>query len=159
MSTQQRLVRETDEEARGLAQHLLRNARFGALGVLDPAGGAPMVSRVSVGTDADGTPVSLMSDLSLHTQAIAGNPACSLLVGEPGPRGDPLIHPRLTLQCTAARADKAALKPLYLSQHPKAALYFDFSDFSVYRLVVTEAHLNGGFGKAFHLMPEDLRLT
>lgn len=159
MSTQQRLFRETDEAARGLAQHLLRNARFGALGVICPDTGAPIVSRVSVATDAAGHPVSLMSDLSLHTQAIARNPACSLLVGEPGPRGDPLIHPRLTLHCTAETTAKEALKPLYLSQHPKAALYFDFSDFRVYRLTVSAAHLNGGFGKAFHLTPEDLGLV
>lgn len=159
MSTQQRRIRETDEEARGLAQHLVRNARFGALGVIDPQSGAPMVSRVSVGTDAGGTPVTLISELSLHTQALLRDPACSLLIGEPGPRGDALIHPRLTLQCTATPADKAALKPLYLSQHPKAALYFDFSDFLIYRLLVAEAHLNGGFGKAFHLGPADLGLA
>jgi hypothetical protein len=35
-------------------------------------------------------------------------------------------------------------------------LYYDFSDFKMYALVVSEAHLNGGFGKAFTLGADDL---
>lgn len=159
MSRQQQVVRETDDDARTIGQDILRKARFGSLGVLCAETGAPLVSRVSVGTDAEGHPVSLMSKLSLHTQALRQNPACSLLVGEPAPRGDPLIHPRLTLQCTAEPVQKDALKPLYLAQHPKATLYFDFADFLVFRLNVSIAHLIGGFGKAFRLTPEDLHLV
>jgi len=159
MSKPKRLHRETDDEARAVGQDLLRRARFGSLGVLCPDTGGPLVSRVAVGTDGDGHPVTLISELSLHTRAIRRNPRCSLLVGEPGQRGDPLIHPRLTLQCDAVETDKEEIKPLYLSQHPKAALYFDFSDFHMLRLVVDAAHLNGGFGKAFRLTPQDLGLV
>ncbi|WP_071672634.1 HugZ family pyridoxamine 5'-phosphate oxidase [Nioella nitratireducens] len=158
MSRQKPMLRETDDEARAVGQDLLRRARFGSLGVICPDSNAPMVSRVSVGTDAAGMPVTLISDLSLHTTALARNPLCSLLVGEPGARGDALIHPRLTLQCTAEPVDKDEIKPLYLSQHPKATLYYDFSDFRMLRLTVTCAHLNGGFGKAFSLSPADLDL-
>ena len=159
MSKPRRLHRETDDEARAVGQDLLRRARFGSLGVLCPDSGGPIVSRVSVGTDGSGHPVTLISELSLHTQALRRNPKCSLLVGEPGQRGDPLIHPRLTLQCEAEAADKDSVKPLYLAQHPKATLYYDFSDFLMLRLTVLAAHLNGGFGKAFRLTPEDLGLV
>lgn len=157
MTKAKRVLRETDDEARAVGQDLLRRARFGALGVICPETQSPMVTRVSVGTDEDGMPVTLISALSLHAQALGQTPCCSLLVGEPGPRGDPLIHPRLTLQCQAEPVDKIVLKPLYLAQHPKAKLYFDFSDFLMLRLRVTGAHLNGGFGKAFRLTPADLR--
>jgi putative heme iron utilization protein len=159
MSKPKRMLRETDDEARAVGQDLLRRARFGSLGVICPDTQSPMVTRVSVGTDGDGTPVTLISELSLHSRALFLNNNCSLLVGEPGQRGDPLIHPRLTLQCQAQPADKDMLKPLYLSQHPKATLYYDFSDFLMLRLRVIAAHLNGGFGKAYRLSPSDLRLV
>jgi putative heme iron utilization protein len=148
-------IRPTDDEARALARALLAGARFGALAVIDPASGAPMVSRVAVGAQ-DGWPLILVSTLSAHTRALAANPACSLLVGEPGPRGDPLTHPRLTLQARAATADKAALRADWLAQHPKTTLYYDFSDFRLLRLEPSAAFLNGGFGRAFHLTATDL---
>ena len=98
----------------------------------------------------------LVSSLAQHTAALKENPACSLLVGEPEDRGDPLVHPRLTLQCTAAFVPRPGdlhdrLRATYLRQVPKAKLYIDFGDFTLVRLDMTEGFLNGGFGKAFHL--------
>ncbi|MEO0992151.1 MAG: pyridoxamine 5-phosphate oxidase, partial [Pseudomonadota bacterium] len=86
---------------------------------------------------------------------------CSLLVGEPGEKGDPLTHPRLTLIADARFVPHgdAAFRPLrdhYLTTHPKAKLYIDFADFSFALFDVTAAHLNGGFGKAYQLQPADL---
>lgn len=155
-------IRPTDDEARVLAQALLSGARFGALGVLDPETGAPMVTRVAVGSDAAGCPVTLVSDLSQHTRAMKARSACSLLVGEPGAKGDPLTHPRLTVQADAqfvpqATEDHSALRSRWLESHPKAKLYIDFADFGFVRLRPTGAYLNGGFGKAFVLTREDLR--
>jgi heme iron utilization protein len=148
-------IRPTDDAARTLASALIREARHGALGVIDPATGAPQVSRVAVGWDG-AAPILLVSDLSSHTRALALHPACSLMVGEPGVRGDPLTHPRLTIQCNAMVADKAALRDLWLRDHPKALLYIDFADFRMLRLGVSGAFLNGGFGRAFNLTPADL---
>ena len=51
------------------------------------------------------------------------------------------------------------LRAHYLTHQPKAKLYIDFGDFSLVRLRVTKAHLNGGFGKAFILTPEDLGMA
>lgn len=156
-------IRDTDDEARALARSLIDNARFGALGVRDPETGAPMVSRIAVATSPEGAPLTLISDLSHHTKALKADPVCSLLVGEPGEKGDPLTHPRITLQCRARfvrHGDErhAALRAHYLAQHPKSALYIDFADFSFALLTVEDAHLNGGFGKAFRLTPADLHL-
>jgi putative heme iron utilization protein len=151
-------VRPTDAEARALARAIVAAARFGALGVIEPEGGAPMVTRVAVVPDADGVPMTLVSTLSAHTAALEADPACSLLLGEPGAKGDPLTHPRLTLQARAEAADKAQARTRYLKLYPKAQLYYDFGDFRLMRLAPVAAFLNGGFGKAYNLTPEDLAL-
>jgi heme iron utilization protein len=155
-------IRPTDDEARALARRLLDQCRFGALGVIDAATGGPMVTRVAVGTDVDSRPVLLVSDLSAHTRALRADTRCSLLVGEPGTRGDPLTHPRLTLMGRVRFVRKGApghdaLRDRWLREHRKSALYIDFADFSFAVIDVDAAHLNGGFGKAFLLGPEDLR--
>jgi putative heme iron utilization protein len=148
-------IRPTDDEARALARRLLAEARHGALGVTLPETRSPFVTRVAVGWDGTAALV-LVSTLAQHTRALLADPACSLLVGEPGPKGDPLTHPRLTLQARAEPCDKAPRREAWLAQHPKAALYYDFPDFLMLRLVPASAFLNGGFGRAFRLTPEDL---
>jgi len=154
------VIRPTDDQARGLAKGLIRTARFGALAAIEAGTGHPLASRVAVATDLDGTPVILTSTLSGHTKAILENPDCSLLVGEPG-KGDPLAHPRISLFCTAVRAERGGpvherLRRRYLARHPKAELYVDFGDFAFFRLELERASLNGGFGKAFELEKSDL---
>lgn len=151
------IIRPTDDEARQLAQALIRTAKYGAIAVTHPDSGHPHVTRIAIGTAPDGQPITLISDLSLHTSALKANSICALLLGEPGPKGDPLTHPRLTVTCEACVAHKTSLRDHYLSTHPKAQLYIDFSDFNFYRFTPLSADLNGGFGKAFHLTPEDLR--
>ena len=154
------VIRETDAEAIRLAKTLLRNARFGALAVVEPQTGSPLVSRVGVATDIDGAPLILVSMLSAHTGALLADPRCSLLLGEPG-KGDPLAHPRLTLICQAARLERgsdehARAERRYLNRNPKAKLYAGLGDFSIFRLDPRRASLNGGFGKAYQLDRSDL---
>jgi len=153
-------IRDTDEEARRLARRLVRGARFGAIGVLEPDTGFPFASRVLTGTDADGTPLILVSALSVHTGALAADQRASLLFGEPG-KGDPLAHPRITVRTLAERVARddpahARLRARFIARHPKAALYVDFPDFAFFRMVPQSASLNGGFGKAFVLEASDL---
>jgi putative heme iron utilization protein len=154
-------LRPTDDEARRLARRLLDGAAHGALAVLEPASGYPMASRAAVTLDRDGLPLLLLSTLSAHTAALAADPRCSLLVGEPG-GGDPLAHPRLSVAGHArpiGRADPAHAdaRERWLAKHPKAALYVDFGDFGFWRLEPVGASLNGGFGRAYRLAPADLR--
>ncbi|MFZ5963308.1 HugZ family protein [Thalassococcus sp. BH17M4-6] len=154
-------IRPTDDDARALARDLIRDARFGALAVTDPDTGTPMISRIAVVPGPDGLPLSLVSDLSHHTRALKADPACALLLGEPGDKGDPLTHPRLSLQARArfqrhGEDGHAALAAHYLTQQPKAKLYIGFADFSLLRFDITAGHLNGGFGKAYTLSPADL---
>ena len=156
------VIRQTDAEAIRLAKTLMRTARFGALAVFEPGTGAPFASRVGVATDADGTPLILVSQLSAHTGAIRADPRCSLLLGEPG-KGDPLAHPRITLICRAAKLkpgtpERDRAERRYLNRNPKAKLYVALSDFSFFRLEVERASLNGGFGKAYLLTRDNLIL-
>jgi len=154
-------VRPTDDEARGLARALLTEARHGALAVLDPETGRPAVTRIAVALDLEGTPLTLVSDLSSHTRALRADPRASLLLGEPGDRGDPLTYPRITLAVEGAfvnrdSPDHAVLRDHWVARRPKSKLYVDFTDFSFVRLRPASAALNGGFGKAFELTADDL---
>ena len=152
MAEKPSVLRETDDEARKLARILLRSARSAALAVIEPASnGFPFVSRVLVGIDTDGTPVTLVSALSTHTQALAADNRCSLLSGEVG-KGDPLAHPRLTVQCEAEKIEYGHAP----RRHPKSELYIDFPDFTFFRLQPVKASLNGGFGRAYALDGKDL---
>ncbi len=161
MADKPSVIRETDDPARKQARVLLRSARSAAFAVVEPnSDGFPFVSRVLLGMDTDGTPVILVSALSTHTQALAADPRCSLLTGEIG-KGDPLAHPRLTVQCTAMKVPRestehARVRERFVRRHPKAQLYVDFPDFSFFRLVPVKASMNGGFGRAFLMEAADL---
>ncbi|WP_137155711.1 pyridoxamine 5'-phosphate oxidase family protein [Rhizobium sp. FKL33] len=154
------LIRPTDHEARKLARTLLRGARYGALAVLDPQTGFPLATRTLVGTDIDGSPVILISRLAAHTKALMADPRCSLLVGEPR-KGDPLAWPRLTAPGIASPVEKGApeedvIRRRFLRRHPKAKLYASFEDFQFYKIELENAFLNGGFGKSYKILREDL---
>ena len=146
-------VNPIDDAARALVGQLLADMRHAALAVMHPETGAPYVARV--GLIWDGTAaLTLVSTLSTHTQALLANPACAALIGEPGAKGDPLTHPRLTLHARAEPVDKPAHKDKWLAAVPKAKLYYDFADFMMFRLVPSGIDLNGGFGKAYRLGPD-----
>lgn len=154
-------VADADDAARGLARSLLAAARFASLAVTDAANGGPAISRIAFGLCPVGRPVTLVSALSAHFQSLTRSPDCAIMVGEPGPKGEPLTHPRLMLQARAAfidhgGADHLTLRRHWLTTHSKSALYIDFADFSFVRFAPTTAFLNAGFGKAFWLDPVDL---
>lgn len=154
-------LRHPDDAARGLARQLLSDARFAALGVLNPETGWPFVSRILIGLSPDRLPLSLVSDLALHTRAIRARPEVSLLIGGGGLKGDPLTHPRLTLQARARilskdKPETDILLDGFLQSHPKSRLYAGFADFNLIAFDVESAFLNGGFGQAFALTRSDL---
>lgn len=152
--------RPLDEDARRMTAEVLRTAPFAALATLTDAG-TPTVSRIAFAY-VQGQAMTLISTLSDHTKALTTSPACALLLGEPGNKGDPLTHPRLTLHATAEFLDKA--NPAYtdtragwLAHRPKSQLYIDFGDFRLVRFHPSCALLNGGFGKAYRLTSEDIQ--
>lgn len=156
-------IRSTDDEARALARALVGKARFGSLGTIDPETGHPQVTRVALGIGPGGGLYTLVSGLSAHSRALRADPRVGLLIGEPGAKGDPLTHPRLSLSARARSvspdtAEDAGLRARWLADHPKAKLYIDLPDFFFVEFVPLGALLNGGFARAFRLTPDDLRL-
>ncbi|MFN3721601.1 MAG: HugZ family protein [Paracoccaceae bacterium] len=153
-------IAPADAGARTLARKLMQ-ATHAALSYLDAECGAPGISRIAFGLDPDHQPITLISSLAPHFAGLRANPVCALLLGEPGSKGDPLTHPRLMLQARAdfiasTAPERPALRDHWLDRHPKSKLYIDFADFALVRLVPVSALLNGGFGKAFRLTPQDL---
>lgn len=148
---------EAPFDAIGLARHLLRSVRSGALATLDPEDGTPFASLVTMATDVDGTPLMLLSRLSAHTRNLLADPRASLLFSVGG-KGDPLAHPRLTITGRIAKTEEPHARARFLARHPKAKLYADFPDFGFFALRPSAGHLNGGFAKAATLTAAELLL-
>lgn len=148
---------EAPFDAIGLARHLLRTIRSGALATLDPEDGTPFASLVTMATDVDGTPLMLLSRLSAHTRNLLKDPRASLLFSAGG-KGDPLAHPRLTITGRAELTKELRVRERFLMRHPKAKLYADFPDFGFFALAPSAGHLNGGFAKAATLTASEMLL-
>ena len=161
MATKPDAVLPADAAARALSRELM-TARHAALSYLDAETATPGISRIAFGLDPDGVPMTLVSSLAPHTAGLRTHPACAILLGEPGAKGDPLTHPRLMLQAMAhfiqpESAQRVTLRAHWLDYHPKSKLYIDFADFTFVRLVPQSALLNGGFGRAFRFAAGDLQ--
>jgi putative heme iron utilization protein len=153
-------LRQEDFNPIASAKDLLRATRAGALATIDRNTGHPFSSLVNVATDADGSPLILISQLATHTANLGADPRASVLLATAG-KGDPLAHPRLTVLGAFLRIDRgtpdtARAERRFLSRHPKSRLYAGFGDFSFWRLQVVSAHLNGGFARAADLAAGDI---
>jgi hypothetical protein len=153
-------VRPADDAARALAQQLLALGHA-ACAWTDPDTGLPGISRIALARDPEAGLLALISGLAAHFRALRDHPDCAVMLGEVGPTGDPLTHPRLMIRARAAFVppDDPALPGLrarWLERTPKATVYIALPDFVFVRLTPVSALLNGGFGRAFHIAPEDL---
>lgn len=144
-----------DFSAPKLARSLLRRRRDGALATLLRSSGAPYCSLVNLASHPDGSPILLLSRLAVHTRNLLVDSRASLMLDERA-EGDPLEGARIMLLGKAVEADPADV-PLcrrrYLSAHPGAAGYIDFTDFSLFRFATTGLHLVAGFGRIVDLEP------
>lgn len=145
----------SDFDPRAAARKLLREARSGALATLMAGSGHPCCSLVNVATAADGAPLLLISRLAVHTENILADPRASLMLDERR-RGDPLEGARITLIGTIAATDAPDARRRYLARQPGARMYAGFTDFSVYRMTPSAAHLVAGFGRIVDLAPADI---
>ena len=154
-------IRPLTDEAIALARQLIDDARIGSLGVTDPETDLPLVTRVAVTASKAGAPVVLLSEISRHTRALHAAPKAGLLLGEPGAKGDPLVHPRLSLEGKAqfiprSDAQHNDLANRMVAKQPKAELYLGLPDFCFAIIEVECAFLNAGFGQAYALTAGDL---
>lgn len=141
------------------ARQIIQSAKAGSLGTLTPAGG-PFVSLVTVAATSSTTLVMLLSGLAKHTQNLNDSPECSLLLVQPGGEsGNPLEGARLSITGKVSRLSRdedQSERATFLTQHPEAAMYAGFGDFSFYRIDIHEAHLVAGFGRIETLKADQL---
>jgi putative heme iron utilization protein len=146
-------IRPTDGH-RLAARRLLRAARAATLATSRDDGG-PYASLVTLGTDHDGSPILLLSDLAEHTRHLRRDGRYALLVEEAGDLANPQTGPRATVMGRAAPVAEPAtadrLRRRFLASQPGAALYAGFGDFALWRLTVERVHWVGGFARAVWL--------
>jgi putative heme iron utilization protein len=128
---------------------LLSTERLGTLAthsVRNP--GWPFASVMPYALSEDGSPLFLISGMAIHTQNALADPRVSLLVMQSGAGSDPLGSPRATLLGTVTKIEgpPASMRAAYLDRHPSAKHWIEFSDFSFFRLQVTDVYFIGGFG-------------
>src|ERR1700758_3075065 len=99
-----------------VTKSLLRRRRQGALATLMAGTGDPYCSLVNMASHPDGSPILLISRLSLHTKNPLAGDRGSLMLGARAP-GDPLEGARIMVAGRAAEADdddRATLRRRYL---------------------------------------------
>jgi putative heme iron utilization protein len=144
-----------DFDPRQTAKKLLREGRSGALATLMAGAGDPYCSLVNVATQADGSPLLLISRLAVHTKNILADNRVSLMLDE-RKEGDPLEGARVMLMGTAEVTDDAGARRRYLDRHPSAEMFAGFGDFAVYKIALKGAHLVAGFGRIVDLIRDDI---
>lgn len=107
--------------------------------------GWPFASVMPYALADDGSPVFLISAMAIHTQNLLADPHASLLVMQSGSESDPLGSPRATLLGNVTKTT-GEVREAYLARHPTAKYWVDFSDFSFFKLEVTDVYFVGGFG-------------
>jgi putative heme iron utilization protein len=127
---------------------LLVTERVGALATQSAKhAGWPFASVMPFALVDEASPLFLISGMAIHTQNVLADPHASLLVTQSGGDCDPLGSPRATLLGTVSRISSSdAIRDAYLARHPSARYWIDFSDFSFFRLDVSDIYFVGGFG-------------
>jgi hypothetical protein len=103
------------------------------------------------------------SRLARHTRGLlAGAPFGVLVHAAPGPGGDPLQVPRLSLEGTVepladGSAEHAAARELYLRRFPGSAPTFELGDFTLHALRFRGGRFVRGFAQALNLTEDTLR--
>jgi heme oxygenase (biliverdin-IX-beta and delta-forming) len=149
-------MKPTDEfDPTQTAKKLLREGRSGALATLMTGSGDPYCSLVNVATQADGSPLLLISRLAVHTKNILADNRVSLMLDE-RKQGDPLEGARVMLMGTAELTDDPDARRRYLERHPSAEMFVGFGDFAFYKIALKGAHLVAGFGRIVDLTRDDI---
>lgn len=137
------------------ARCLLRAAASATLATQED--GQPFASLVTHAVAPDGALLLWLSTLSRHTRQLQREPRCALMAQAAPAEANPQTAPRVTVTGRAAPIEDAGLKARWLARHPYAALYADFGDFALWRMVPEGGLLVGGFAAAHRLRAADLQ--
>jgi putative heme iron utilization protein len=100
--------------------------------------------------DADGRPIILVSEISVHTDNLDKNPSCSIMVSKINEESV-YESPRITLigkMTPVPEKEVEEAKKLYLDRHPDAEILFQLADFHLYRMEIEKVYYVGGFASA-----------
>ena len=111
-------VADADAASRAEALSLLETGHA-ALAWTDPDTGTPGISRITFARDPEAGPMTLISGLAPHCRALKQSPDCALMVGEVGPKGDAMTHPRLMIRARAEFVPGEAGLLRDQAQHPQ----------------------------------------
>lgn len=139
-----------------VARKLIRENGIATLATIDRDSGHPYASLTAAATDLDGSPITLVSDLSVHTQNLKCDSRASILFASPAASGDPLDSGRVSVTGTIEPTHSPSCRARFLLQHPEASIYADFNDFSFRRMNAIKMHYVGGFGQVATLLPADV---
>lgn len=145
------------EAADAWSRAILRRALKASLATIDRTSGYPYASLVTVGTLQDGSPLTLISTLAEHTKNLEKDARASILFDETGGLGDPLEGARVSVFGRMEKVNDSAARARFLSRHPSAEMYADFTDFAFYALRMEKAHFVGGFGRITDIPADRLR--
>jgi putative heme iron utilization protein len=149
----------TDQEAGFAARCLLRRTCWASLAT--QRGGQPAASLVTHAIAPDGAVLMLLSALSGHARQLENEPRCGLMVTGQPENLNWQTAPRLSVTGTAVKLDDTTedghrLRRIWVTHHPYAKLYADFSDFSVWRLLPAAGLYVAGFGRIHKLSAASL---
>lgn len=146
----------SNEEAVAVAHKIIAQSAFAVLGTLSEDG-FPYTSLTQIITQ-DSIPFLLLSDLSEHTRNITRDNHISVFF-DGTDATNRMNSPRISLMGSADKVEKSDFEDPFYVQHPKTKLYYNFTDFNVWKLELERARLNAGFGKAFNLNKNDLAIS
>ncbi|CAM9567515.1 unnamed protein product, partial [Ectocarpus fasciculatus] len=160
------------EESGELSREIVKGSYYATLSTIQTEGaGNPGVVNYPFGSVADiadeepstGRPLLLLSELERNVINLNSNPLCSLhLVTLPETIAqfthpehyDIMTKPRTTLMGQLERVpdeELDAAKETYLKKHPSSKAWINFSDFGMYRMVVEDVYVVGGFGNDHYI--------
>lgn len=109
----------------------------------------PFGSLMPYATDSRGRSIFLVSTMAMHTQNIEKDSRASLFISQIEHGDNPLNANRVTLMGNINKIGEDNIEKArnsYLSCHPDASYWVDFSDFSFYIMDYIDIYFVGGFG-------------
>lgn len=100
-------------------------------------------------------PIILISNIAQHTKNINQNSKVSLTIFDNSKSGDIQANARVTYIGNAISDNSESLKNKYEKFFPQSKKYFEFHDFSIYKIILKKIRFIDGFGKIFWLTPEE----
>lgn len=140
------------------ARKFIKSFNSGVLSTLSlDVEGYPFGSVVPYCLSEKVEPVILISNIAQHTKNINANSKVSLTIFDKN-KNDVQANGRITYIGDAIKDDDPYLKDKYINNISDSIKYFEFHDFSIYKIVLKKVRFIDGFGKIYWVDPQDFIL-